>query len=345
MTIQEAFEWARHNHWHEPASVLDDKRTLADLDYNAVTRLLVSQRYPGELPDLSLFPHLKAFTSTKAVTTKYLARQDLTSLKELNLYFEYGAGEIYFSLPRLEELTIAISNNDSDQLNMFACNDNSIRLEKMPRLRRLMFRNCTGHKLYIEEMFPSLETVGFINQDGTDYSILKHFPRLTALTIAGCGCTDISFLTEYKTLKRLFLSYNYIDDIQPLTNLPLLEYVDLRKNEITDVSILSSDECTVVISAEDTSFEQFRGDVERSLITSYDFIERCRIPNPARPERETRFFDRMSNEEIFVWKFTQEITNHIKRYSTENQGYPRTLIPVERLHAFIAKEYPFISLY
>ena len=118
MTIQDAFEWARHNHWHEPASMLDDKHTLADLDCNTVTRLLVSQRYQGELPDLSLFPHLNAFTSTKPVTTEYLAKQDLTVLKELNLYFEYGAGKIYLSLPKLEELTIAISNNDSDQLNI-----------------------------------------------------------------------------------------------------------------------------------------------------------------------------------------------------------------------------------
>ena len=344
MTIQDAFEWARHNHWHEPASVLDDKHTLADLDCDTVRRLLVSQRYLGELPDLSLFPHLNAFTSTKPVTTDYLAKQDLTVLKELNLYFEYGAGKIYLSLPTLEELTIAISNNDSDQLNMFACNDNSIHLENMPRLRRLIFRKCTGHKLYIEEIFPSIETVGFVNQDGTDYSILKRFPRLTNLTIAGCGCSDISFLAEYKTLKRLFLSYNYISNIQPLVKLPLLEYVDLRKNEITDASTLISDDCTVVISAEDASFEQFRGDVERSLITSYDFIERCRIPNPARPEWETRFFDRMSNDEIFVWKFKQEILNHIKRYSTENRGYPRTLIPAERLQAFISKEYPFVSL-
>lgn len=103
-------------------------------------------------------------------------------------------------------------------------------------------------------------------------------------------------------------------------------------------------EYTVVITPEDASLEQFRSDVERSLITSYDFIERCRVPNPARPERETRFFDRMSNEEIFVWKFKQEITNHINRYSTENRGYPRTLVPAERLQAFIAKEYPFIPL-
>ena len=344
MTIQDAFEWARHNHWHEPASVLDDKKTLADLDCNTVTRLLVSQRYQGELPDLSLFPHLQAFTSTKAVTTEYLAQQDLSAIKELHLYFDYGAGEIHLSLPRLEELTIAISNNDSDQLNMFACNDNSIYLENMPRLRRLVFRKCTGHRIRIDEVFPSVETVGFVNQDWTDYSILKNFPRLTALTISGCGCTDISFLAEHKTLKKLFLSYNYISDIQPLTKLPLLERVDLRRNEIADASILRTDECIVVITPEDASLEQFSGDVERSLIMSYDFIERCRVPNPARPERETRFFDRMSNEEIFVWKFKQEITNHINRYSTENKGYPRALVPVERLQAFIAKEYPFISL-
>ena len=342
MTIQDAYEWARHNHWPERASILDNKTCVADLDCTSVTRLSVSHSYAGELPDLNLFPKLESFSCTSAITMEYLSRQDLSKIKELYISFNYGEGEIFLSAPRLEKLNIAIRNNESNQLNMFSCNDNSIRLKNMPRLQSLSFRFCTGHRIIIDEIFPSVERVSFINQDWTDYSILRYFPRLSALTISGCSCDNIAFLEEYKTLKELDLSYNYIRDITPLTTLPLLEYVNLRKTLVEDANTLKSDECTVVVTPEDYQMERFKEDVQRSIIIAYDFIDQCRVPNPARPEAETRFFDHMSNDEIFVWKFKKEINRQIKTYSSHNPNYPRTPIATDILVSYIHREYPFV---
>ena len=343
MTIQDAYEWARHNRWHEPASILDNKTSIADLDCESVTRLSVSHTYTGELPDLNCFPKLESFSCTSVITMEYLSRQDLSKIKELYISFNYGEGEICISAPKLEKLNIAIRNNENDQLNMFSCNNNLIRLANMPKLRYLSFRFCTGHKIIIEEIFPSVEQVSFVNQDWTDYSILRFFPRLTALTISGCSCDNIKFLENYKTIKELDLSYNYIRDITPLTTLPLLEYVNLRKTLVEDVSMLKNDECTVVISTEDYQMERFKEDVQRSIIIAYDFIDQCRVPNPARPEAETRFFDRMSNDELFIWKLRREIEQHIQHYSSKSRGCPRHYLPPHKLHDYLVREYPFVS--
>ena len=344
MTITEAYQLAQQNNSFPRATVLDDKTRTVDLDCTLVRRLSIPHNYNGELPDLSMFPNLESLSCTRVITMDYFSRQDFSRLKELYISFNYGEGEISLSSPNLEKLNIAIRNNESDQLNMFACNNNSIRLHHMPKLQALAFRFCSGHKIIVDELFPSVERVAFVNFDWPDYSILRNFPNMSSLTISGCGCENVNFISNYTQLRRLDLSYNHIQDIQPLTILPMLEYIDLRNNHIVDADILRCDKCTVIVNLEDYYLEQFKGDIQRSITVAYNFINQCRLPNSARPRWETQLYDRMSDDDIFVRKFTQEIERHIRYYSTEGRGYLRHKIPAIRLRQHIDSTYPFVQI-
>ena len=93
MTLQEAIELGRNMDFGPRSTMVGANQSVEDLPSDT-TRLFIRYGYTGELPDLSLFPRLEAFSSTLPVTMDYLAQQDLTKMKELYLRFENGAGAI-----------------------------------------------------------------------------------------------------------------------------------------------------------------------------------------------------------------------------------------------------------
>lgn len=343
MTLQEAFEYGKSLANPPRYTALGANQSISDLPRDT-TRLLIKHDYSGELPDLSFFPNLEAFSSTLPVTMDYVARQDLTKLKELSLRFENGADVICILAPALERLSLSIENIDAAQLDMFTQNENTIFLANMPKLKELRFSYCTWQKIVVNGPMPSVEKLTFFNQDLTDFSILAAFPNLKELTVTGCTCTDASFVKGLNKLVTLDLSYNYIRDFSPLLELPILETVNVYRNPENDAHLLKEKGCYVIATAEDKSFEQFKFSIRSSFYHAYRYIGACRLPNPARPLWEQRLIDKETDEELFVRRFTDEVKRQIVNYSTAADWHCHHAVPVERLEEYVRSEYPFTSL-
>lgn len=346
MNLYETIDLAKKAQPDKRPTVLDDKTTVDDLMCEYVTELLIVHSYEAELPDLSLFPNLTSFSCTNPVTMDYIVRQDLSKLKKLRISFNNCEGAITINASSLELLGISIHNNypEEIQLDAFACQDNYIQLSDMPYLKQIEFRYCTGHRIILADDYSSVEKAVFVNQDGTDFSILSKFPLLKELTISGCNCRDVNFLRSIKTLRRIDLSYNCLSDISPLLVLNHLEHLDVHHTPITEATDFVQRGCEVVITLEDVSFQRFKWDLNRLPYETLCYADRCRIPNSAKPEREQRFYDSKTNDELFAWCFNRKVNRLIDDYSINAEQRLRHMVSRDRLIDCVLERYPFVEI-
>lgn len=344
MTLQEALEMGRNMDFGPRSTMVGANQSVEDLPRD-ITRLFIRYGYTDELPDLSLFPCLEAFSSTLPVTMDYLAQQDLTKIKELYLRFENGAGAICILAPALETLSIAIDNNEDAQLDFFTCSENSIFLANMPHLKSLQFRQCTWHKVIINGVMPSVERLVFCNQDHTDFSILDKFPNLKELTVTGCGCKDVSFIKGLNNLTKLDVSYNYISDITPLLDIPSLQEVNIRRNtEQNNAHLLRDKGCKVIMNDADYSFEEFKRHLRIATWHAHLFIEQSRKHDSKRNPLYQKMLDTKPDEELFLWSFTKSVQHELESFDGASEKHIHFPVPKERLLFHVQEEYPFVKL-
>ncbi len=346
MTLQEAMEYGKNKSFEPSATFLGAKMSANDLACNEVTSLLIQHNFDGELPDLSLFPNLTSFTSTIPVDMEYIARQDLTKLKRLSLGFEYGAGTICILAPALEELSINIRKNANPQLDMFACNENSIVISNMPHLTSLALWRCTWHKVILDRLMPSVEKLVICNQDYTDFSVLKYFPNLKELTVTGCGCRDVEFAKNLRNLVKLDISYNYISDFTPLLDLPQLKEVNIRRNAANNnARLLLEKGCKVIMTDGDYSFEQFKSHLKTALWRAHRFVLRYRQQKTNRDPLMQKTINLHTEEELFLWDFKNSVKYELKAYAEESKDHFHFPVPKEKLISYVKEEYPFVDIY
>lgn len=344
MTLQEALELGRNMNFGPRYTIIGAGQSVGDISCDT-TRLLLGHNYNEELPNLSLFPKLEAFSSSRPVTMDYIAKQDLTRIKELHLRFKNGSGAICILAPELEDLSICIDKNTEAQLDMFTCNENSIFLANMPRLKRLQFRQCTWHKVIINSLMPLVETLVFCNQDYTDFSLLEKFPNLKELIVTGCGCKNVSFVKGMTKLVKLDVSYNYISDISPLLDLPMLREINIRRNmEDTNAQILQEKGYKVIMNDADYAFEEFKGRLRTATWHAHLFIEQSRKRDTKRSPLYQSFLDTRADEDLFLWSFTKSVQHELDAFGGAQEKYCRYPVPKERLFAYVREEYPFVRI-
>lgn len=344
MTLKEAIECGKKITFPPKPTMIGANDSIDDLPRDEITRLFIKYEYEGTMPNLALFPNLREFTSTIPVTMEYIAQQDLTKLQKLTLWFTENTDAICILAPALEELAISIHGYADTQLSLFDTIENTIFIANMPNLKQLRFGNCLWHKIIVAGTMPSVEKVVFYNQDIVDLSILNFFPNIKELVVTGCSCTDVTFAKALTKLEKLDVSYNLIRDFTPLLDLPHLKEINVRRNPPSNASLLLEKGCKVILDDADYGFEQFKWHLTNATWRACSFVEQCRKHNPKRHPLSQRRLDQSTDEELFLWNFTQEVKREINIHdptSEKNIYYP---IPKEKMLNYVRETYPFVEL-
>jgi len=212
--------------------------TFADANLEAAVRTALGIDAGMDLTCGSLGT-LTGFSAPSAGIASLAGIQNLTSLTDLNLYYNAISDVSPLSgLTSLAELRLA-GNAISDVSP----------LSGLTNLTLLNFGNVyfvpRSDNNQISDISPlsgltKLTVLGLAANYVTDVSALSGLTNLTTLDLAGNAVTDVSPLSGLTKLSDLDLGANAISDVSPLSGLTSLTKLSLFENGISDISSLSA---------------------------------------------------------------------------------------------------------
>lgn len=325
------------------AGILDSSHDIASLDAPLIESLSIRCDYKGSIPDLTVFPRLKEFRCTSALSLDYVMRQDFRSMVRLSLNMENYPGVIGFKAPLLQKLYLYINDNETDQIDMFRMGYKAIDLNMMPALRELELRHCTGYDIIIDRQLNNLERAVYADCRYLDFSHLREMPNLSHLVIENSKIADVSFLQFCPHLQYIDLSYNNISDASVLLTLPQLQHVNLYRNPLQDADHLAQNLKSSIISERDRDIRSYLYELSICANIAYRMVEYAR-----KPEAKHSFFlqkrlSTLTDEALFAYYLEAFVWDNIKKaIDGEGRLRYRSLKPKDMLVQAV-HEYPFIG--
>lgn len=339
MTIQEAFEKAQSICEIKRPTIFDGNTDVSQVNCSEVLALSIFHDYNKELPEISLFPNITSFHSTKILSMEYINTQDFSQIKSLYLSFDKNCGEIKVHAPQLEELTIYICNNDSDQINIFdEISTNVIDISNLPNLRTIKLMHTTGYKIITKVQQPTITQLIITDRRDNDFEFVTHFPCIEQLTICDSQCTDISFLRELKCITHLNLSHNEIMDISPITITDIIKSIDLYRNPVKNIHVLDAFSGELVFSEKDYAIKRFASTMWTLSNMAYHHVQACKKDDSKRSPYLKKLYSEKSELELYLDCFTMLL----KREKEKLYQDKRSILTDKDIDGFVEKEYPFL---
>lgn len=343
MTLQEVYQKSKDGHRDAVRAALKKGVSLEDLDYQNITELYVFHDYAGEIPDISLFPRLVAFSSNVILAPDYIERQNLNAITRLRITLENGSGLVRIVAPNLLDLDVYVRNNEDDQLSIFQSNDNAIDISRCTKLRTLKLNHTTGYEILTDGIVDSIESVVVIDMRACDFLFLHNFPSTRELTIWGSECRDISFIQGLTRLESVDFSCNGIEDISALAEMPSLLFVNICRNNVRNITCLKNRPCEVYVTEEDNSYLSFKRSVNMDIMMGYSYVQHCRKPNPRRGKFWDEVYAKKTDEELFLNYLKAKLKEEVDNYTVDAKKHYHIPVPIGRLITYIKTEFPFIN--
>lgn len=346
MNIKELMEEAKTICDRPRSPILKAQMTLKDIELEVAESLLIAHDYEGPLPDLSQYPGIKSFYSTRSITQSEFSMLDLSSVEDLHLSLAGKPNKIKINAPRARKVSLYISDNEGDQLSIFDSLDKEIDLTVAVDMEELVLKHCTGYSIQ-SNTFNQLKTFVCSDYRHYDFEVIQKMPNLESLVLTGCHLTDISFLKWCKKLKKLDLSYNEIQQADQILELSNLLELRLYRNPLdTPDKYRTTGIEHVYVTDKDNDFLMFLSSVWTSRNMAYMSVRRAREPDSKRSPLLQRIYDRETDEEIFARAFVSNIKRNIEYHTSSEKSYRKKILLVsEELIEYLFNEYPFLADY
>lgn len=323
--------------------VLDANHGIDSLDVSSIECLWVKHDYVDFIPELSIFPNLKAFKCIHALDLDYIARQNFLEFTNLSISVNFCPANIRINAPQLKKLYLYVQNNESDQTDLFSMGKKSIDLSLMPHLEEIELRHCSGYDIIVNSPLMNLYKAIYADCRYMDFDHLRYMPNLSRLFITGCHISDLSFLHYCRKITYLDLSYNDISDASVILTLPNLEKTNLYRNPLQNSESLSHILSESILSAHDKDINGYLWELCVCANSAYLMTKKARVPDKKRSPFYQRIIDRSTDEELFAYNLELLVWDGINKCLHGKHSLTYKSVTPEEMFTCAIREYPFIA--